>query len=107
MIKEVVAENLRLRLQFPVNATVPLLHPAWVPRHVEVEQVLAVSLKVKTFASRISGDQDSKRVLGRIGVKCVLNRFTLVGRGGAMEDSDSVVGAFGSLNCGRELFLYK
>ena len=56
---EVVAADLRCRLQLAVDAPVALLDPAGVPRQVEVEQVGAVCLEVQPLASGVGGDQDA------------------------------------------------
>jgi hypothetical protein len=44
LVEEVVTVDLRIRLEFPVDAPVALLHAARVPGHVEVKEVPAVRL---------------------------------------------------------------
>ncbi len=68
-VNEVVAEDIVIRLKFAVDAAVPLFHAAGVPRHIEVEQVPAVGLKVETFAGGIGGDQDADGMLARVGIE--------------------------------------
>ncbi len=67
LVDEVVAEDFVLRLELAVDAAVALLHAAGVPRHVEVEQVPAVGLKIETLAGGVGGDEDAHGVLaGRL-----------------------------------------
>ena len=70
---EVVTAHFPSGLKFAVDAAVPLLDPAGVPRKVEVEQVGAVGLEVQTFPRRIRRQQNAKRVLGGLGVEALLD----------------------------------
>ena len=63
-------------LQLSIDTSVALLHTAGVPGHVKVEQVPAVGLKVQTFASGVSCDQDSDRMLLRRRIECPFDFFT-------------------------------
>ena len=63
---EVVAADLRGRLELAVDPPVALLDPPGVPRQVEVEEVGAVGLEVEPLAGGVGGDQDPQRVVGRV-----------------------------------------
>ena len=63
---EVVAADLRGRLQLAVDAPVALLDAAGVPGQVEVEQVGAVRLEVQSLAGGVGGDQDAQRIVRRV-----------------------------------------
>ena len=62
LVNEVVAEDLGIRLEFPVDAPVALLHTARVPGHVEVKEVPAVRLKIQSFTGGVGRDQDAQRM---------------------------------------------
>ena len=79
LVDEVVAEDLRLWLELAVDAAVALLHAAWVPGDIEVEQVPAVGLKVQAFAGGIGGNQDTDRMFAGWALKACLISSRLSG----------------------------
>ena len=82
---EVVAANLRRRLQLAVDASVALFDAAGVPRQIEVEQIGAVRLEVQSLAGRVGGQQDAERIGGRVGDETPLD---LLAAGAAREPVD-------------------
>src|SRR5262249_49595762 len=67
--EEVVTVNHGRALKLPVDPTVALLHAAWVPRDVEVEEVGAVVLEVDALSGRVGRDQDPQGMLRRVHVE--------------------------------------
>ena len=84
-----MAEHLGGALQGAVDAAVALLHPTWVPGHVEVEEVTAVVLQVHPFPSGIGGDQDAQRILIGRAVEAALESFPFFIADAAMEGGDA------------------
>ena len=87
-VDEVVAVDLVTGLELAVDAAVPLLQPARVPRHVEMEEVPAVGLEVQALAGGVGGDEDAHRVLPRIGGEGTLDLLALGGRRRPVVDGD-------------------
>jgi hypothetical protein len=89
---EVVAVHLRRPLQGAIDAAVALLHPAWVPGHIEVHQPLAVVLQIHPLAGGVGGNQDPQRIgLGRA-VEAALDRLAPLITDAAMEGGDAGLG---------------
>ena len=78
LIEEVPAIHVWIWLEFAVNATVPLLHAAGVPRYVKMEDIPAVCLEIESLACRICGDQNADRMFCRIGVESGFDSLTLI-----------------------------
>ena len=70
---EVVTAHLRGRLQLAVDPPVTLLYPPRVPGKVKVEEVRAVGLEVEALAGRVGRQQNSQRILGRVGIEAALD----------------------------------
>ena len=104
-VDEVMAEDIVMRLKFAVDAAVPLFHAAGIPRDIEVKQIPAVGLKVETFTSGVSRNEDADGMLARFGVEGQLDRLAFLAGSGAVKDRDPVVGAVGAFNCGLKLLM--
>ena len=94
-----------VRLELAVDAAVALFEAAPVPGHVEVEQVPTVSLEVQALAGSVGGDQDTDRLLLRIGREGPLDLLPLGSRRRAVVDGDPLAGPVGQREGGRELLL--
>ena len=62
-IDEIAAGDDVRRLQLAVDAAVALLQPRWIPRQVEMDEVVAAGLEVDAFARGVGAEQDAKRLL--------------------------------------------
>src|SRR5262249_13719805 len=92
-VEKVVATDLRLGLELAIDAAVPLLESARVPRHVEVEEVCAVRLEVQPLSRRVGREQNAQRVRIRVGVERSLELPTHGLWCGALEDGDALTRA--------------
>src|SRR5262249_14459535 len=102
---EVVASDLGRALQLAVDAAVALLHAARVPRHIEVEEVRAMILKVDALARCVGGDEDAERMLCWIGVERPLDLLARVLSHAAGERRDALARAVGSRDRCTELLI--
>jgi len=76
-IEEVVAADFRLALKGPIHAAVSLFQPRRIPRHIEMEDVGAVALKVHALTGGIGCQQNAHRVLVWWAVECSLHLLAL------------------------------
>lgn len=74
-----VAEAEQQDLPFPIDAAIPLFHPAGVPGNIEMEEVVAVRLQIETFTGGICRDKNSDGVFLRGLVECLFDLFPLLG----------------------------
>src|SRR5438132_8914481 len=66
-------------LQLSIDAAVALLQPAWVPRNVEMKEIVTVTLQIYAFPSGVGCNQDSKRMFLRVRIESAFN-FLFGGR---------------------------
>ena len=76
----------------PVDTTIPLFHPVWIPRNFIVNQARTEVLEVQTFRCSIRGQQNSHRadVGGRL--KCGLHFFSQLRVHATVHCQQSVAG---------------
>ena len=91
------------RLELAIDASVALLHSAWIPRHIEMKHIPAMSLQVETFSGGVSGDQNANRVLLWRSVECTLDLFSAFWWRRAVKDFDANTGLVGFRNGRRQL----
>src|SRR5439155_3228489 len=103
MVEEVVTEDFRTRLELAIDAAVALLHPARVPGHIEVKEVMAMALEVEPLAGCVGRDQDADRMLPRVGGEGALDLLALSRRRRPVIDGDPFRRAIGERDGGVEL----
>ena len=91
------------RLELAIDTSVALLHSAWIPRHIEMKHIPAMSLQVETFSGGVSGDQNANRVLLWRSVECTLDLFSAFWWRRAVKDFDANTGLVGFRNGRRQL----
>src|SRR5208337_2402181 len=104
-VDDVVAVELCVRLELAVDAAVALFEAARIPGHVEVEQVPTMSLEVQALAGSAGGDQDTDRLLLRVGREGPLDLLPPGLRRRAVVDGDPLAGPVRRIDGGRELLL--
>src|SRR6516162_4888560 len=67
--------------------------PRRVPRHIDVDQIVAAGLQVDPFARGIGADQDAEWLGRRLGVEGELDGLAAIGSGGSGENIDPLVDA--------------
>ena len=101
-VEEVAAGDDGRGLEFAVDTAVALFEAARVPGDIEVDEVVAMSLEVETFAGGVGADQDADGRFLRRQVEGAFDRLAFFRAGGAVEDLDAGGVGFGAADGGLE-----
>jgi hypothetical protein len=90
-----MTEHFGRRLKLAVNTTVTLFQTAWIPGHVEMEEIVAMRLKIDAFARGICGDEDADGMLVRGGLKGAFDGLAFIRGRRAVINFDAIFGKVG------------
>ena len=77
-------------LSMTVDATVALFHDIWIPRNLDMDEVVAVVLQVNTFRGRVGREQNANRRNVRMRLERSFDRLALVRQHASMQIHQSI-----------------
>ena len=97
-VDEIVAKDIVLWLKLSIDSPISLFHPTGVPGYVKMKKIMAIGLEIETFAGRIGGNQNAKRMLFRIGIERLFDFLAFCDGGRTVKDLDPLRPLFTSLD---------